>query len=354
MTRRSALSGASAIASTVIGPNPSPRLGQRQPPPGGTRYSRAALESEVANVMAAPTGRRTVSLFKAACVAGELIGGGEIDRSTAEAALKIVAGSRDIGDADRQIRRGIARGLQHPRNPNLTGGRNITSKVDARIMIFEWVENLDASGTDRRICAAIGSHCWNVGTTTVDLSYREIAEACGMSVSTISAHAGRLGRWVRIVRHGRRFRATNNRTRWRLITRESCAKTDQAEGHPLYGVGGLFENGTTLRDPAANQWYRWSSGWTLWSLLDLVDAVTVPDLVVLSGYSRRTVYRTLGKLEQFALAEKTETGWLRLDVALDPREDFTIQEFRRRRHRQQREVHDRFLQSRYDEREVGS
>jgi hypothetical protein len=329
-------------------------VGQRVPPEDGTRYSRAALASEVANVDAAPPGRRTISLFKAACVAGELIGGGEISRETAEAALRIVADTRGIGDADRQIRRGIQRGLKHPRNPNLTNGRHITTKAEARIVIHEWSEALDATGTDRRICLAIASHCWNVGTTTVDLSYREISETSGMSRSTVSNHAGRLGRWVRIVRHGQRFRKGDTRTRWRLVIREGSAKRGQAEGHPLYGVGGLFENGTTLRDPSANHWYRWSSGWSVWSQLDPDDVATVVDLVNRSGCSRRTVFRTLAKLKQLGLAERTETGWLQIDVELDRREDFSIREFRRRRHRIERDRHAAFLESRYDgKREVG-
>lgn len=353
MTRRNGPQAASSalLASTAIDPNPTGRRPTTQAPQGGTRYSRAALESEVANVMAAPTGRRTVSLFKAACVAGELIGGGEIDRPAAEAALKIVAGTREIDDADRQIRRGIQRGLRNPRNPNLTGGRNITSATEARIVIFEWTENLDARGTDRRICTAIGQHCWNVGTTTVDLSYREVAEACGMSVGTVANHAGRLGRWVRVVRHGRRFRANDNRTRWRLIIRENRAKSEQAEGHPLYGVGGLFSNGTSLRDPAADPWHRWSSGWTIWSLLDLVDPITVSELVVLSGYSRRTIYRNLSRLGQVDLVEQSETGWIRCDRELA---EFSIQAERKERHRLERERHTEFLQSRYESREAGS
>src|SRR5262249_37575496 len=161
-------------------------------------------------------GRRTTTLFHAACVAGEFIPGDRMDRATAEAALRIVAGTRDVPDADRQIRRGIERGMRNPRNPR-RDGHLIQSVADPRIASFEWTERLTATGTDLRICMAIASHCWSKGSTTVDVSYREISETCGMSTATVSRHAGRIGRWVRIARHGQRFRSGDTRTRWRLV-----------------------------------------------------------------------------------------------------------------------------------------
>jgi len=319
---------------------------------GGSTYARAALESEIGMVKSAPNGRRTPTLFHAAIVGGELIASRQVDRATVESALLIVAGARNVGDAERQIRRGIERGMRHPRNPRRTAGRFITTRGEARQVVFEWSEQLDATGTDRRICMAIASHCWSVGSTTIDLSFREVAEAAGVSRTTVARRAGGLARWVRIVRGGQRFRKQDTRTRWRIVLRDGVSKRDRPKAFPS-GVGGLSRNETHPSDPSANVWDRWSSGWAAWQALDLEDSTTATFLIAVTGYSRPTIYRNLRRLEDLGLARRTEAGWVRVDVELGPA-DFSLREFRRRQHERERGLHARFLEARYASREVSA
>jgi len=317
----------------------------------GTPYGLAALEGRANDVLAAPETTRTKTLFAAACRVGELVAGNELDEAFARGRLLAVARSRGIGDAERQIRRGIEKGARRPHDARLSGVR-IETRTDARVLIFEWFENLDAKGAPRRICAAIGQDCWNYGNTTVNLSYREVALAAGVNLGTVSkcVKSGRLSRWVTITSGGQRLRTTGSRTTWRLVLRD-VASGNKPKAIPS-GDGGLLRNRTAVQhdalDPSVDAWWSWASGWAVYSALSTDEPSTVVELAERSGYVRSTVYRTLARLrDQYGLATRGEVGWCRGEVDVDPDWDFVRKSVKRVQYEAERDRHRAYLQARF-------
>lgn len=346
MTRRSAPQGASAVAATANRDQGTSRLGHST----GTRYGLAGLEARVNNVLAAPESTRRTTLWAAAFRAGALAAAGELDADFARSRLLVAAQSRNIPDAVRQVRKGMTKGLLHPHDP-YRGGVNIETQAEARALIFEWFEALDAKGAPARICTTIGRHCWNVGSTTVNLSYREIAEAGGVNLATVSkcANSGRLARHVSIVTRGQRLRTTGSRTTWRLVLRS--VPTGNRPKAISSGYGGLLPHGTgpehDPRDPDVDAWWSWASGWAVYCALDLDEPSTVPELVARSGYTRSTVYRNLARLrDQYGMAVDGEAGWRRVEVEVDDW-DFVRKAEKAARYKADRERHRAALESRF-------
>lgn len=342
MTRREAPQGPSAVAATAIRPRGYTRdrdlLRTCHP------YARAAVMAESDNVMSAPQGQRTKALFKFACVAGELAGGGLIDFGLAEAACLIVGHAREIPDAEKHVRRGMDRGMLNPRVlRELRSGRHIEDRDDALRVIAEWYDALDARGSQRRICTAIGARCLRDEFITVRMSFRSIAEEAGVSLGTVQRHAPRIGRWVRVTSKGKRFAASENATEWRLVLRSPRLKCEQGEALPVSGVGELFsfEN---LRSPAADAWDGRPSDWHVYLSLDFVNPLTVSELIASTGYSRATVYRVIRRLEEGQLALGSSAGWTRLD---DRPATFDTRDQRRRDHERHRQRHAAFLRERF-------
>lgn len=331
MTRRGpgANPGTHPIPSTKINPDSKPRHRTWC----GSAYGLAALESEIAGV------RGTQSLFKAACVAGELIAGDELDEDFAFAEL-LTAWTTSSPGLRRQIIRGIARGKRRPRRVENLQGTHITTQGEARQGVIGWWAAVDATGTDLRILHAIAGHAYKVGTTTIRLSYRELAELAGVSVSTIANHADELRRWVRIVRKGRRHVGNDSRTTWRLVLRRG-AETNRPKAYLSSGE----EDCSNL--PNCDLWHRWASGWILWSALDPNESATPRELVGATGYSRRTVARNLARLEALDLANSDEGRWLRLERDVDW-QDFFHRAERKDRHHRDRDRHRAYLKARFD------
>ena len=108
---------------------PKPRKAPGQPTPpaprGPSAYGREALRREADAVASAPEGTRNDTLNRAAFSIGTLIGGGAIDRATAEAELMTAARSCGLSDAEarRTIASGLGSGVQQPRQrPARPGG----------------------------------------------------------------------------------------------------------------------------------------------------------------------------------------------------------------------------------------
>ena len=99
--------------------------------PGGTgcpsatgaaivKYARAALESEVGAVAAAPEGERNCTVWKASCALGSLVGAGAVERGEAEGRL-LEATTLPLSEAVDVVRRGLDRGAENPRDLRLVG-----------------------------------------------------------------------------------------------------------------------------------------------------------------------------------------------------------------------------------------
>ncbi|MDP2849087.1 MAG: bifunctional DNA primase/polymerase [Humidesulfovibrio sp.] len=84
-----------------------------------TSYGRAALDSECARVALAPQGSRNQTLNAAAFAVAQLVAGGEVDRSEAEAALLHAALRAGLSEteASKTLASGMAAGEQEPRKP---------------------------------------------------------------------------------------------------------------------------------------------------------------------------------------------------------------------------------------------
>ncbi len=86
---------------------------------GTTKYGATALESECGKVALASQGSRNHTLNAAAFCIGQLVAGGEIDRSEAEAALLHAALRAGLSEAEagKTLASGMAAGEQEPREP---------------------------------------------------------------------------------------------------------------------------------------------------------------------------------------------------------------------------------------------
>ena len=96
-------------------PSPGP-----PPPPGGrtSHYALTAMQLELRAVCAAGNGTRNHTLNSAAFKLGTLVGGGYLDRSEVEAALRSAAESAGLEskEIDATIRSGLDAGIQKPRH----------------------------------------------------------------------------------------------------------------------------------------------------------------------------------------------------------------------------------------------
>ncbi|MDY0307429.1 MAG: bifunctional DNA primase/polymerase [Desulfovibrionaceae bacterium] len=86
---------------------------------GTTKYGATALESECGKVALAPQGSRNHTLNAAAFSIGQLVAGGEIDRSEAEGALLHAALRAGLSEAEagKTLASGMAAGEHEPREP---------------------------------------------------------------------------------------------------------------------------------------------------------------------------------------------------------------------------------------------
>lgn len=96
-----------------------------------TSYARAAIEAELARVHAAGPGSRARTLFRSAAALGQLVGGGELDESEAEA--RLLAAALRTGLTEREavghIGNGLRRGSARPRTtPARRGSTMPTSR----------------------------------------------------------------------------------------------------------------------------------------------------------------------------------------------------------------------------------
>lgn len=329
--------------------------------PLGCRYSRAALSSEVDRIVSAPTGFRHRTIFAAACHVGELVAGGELDETTAEGFLlhagqRLTGGDLTVPAVRRAVRRGLDRGKQKPRTaPDGTGLRNRSEAVAEAIEWWSAVESSEwrgaVAGTTLRILAAFALLAVKAGKVRLQESYREVAEAAGVSAGTISKHRSRWLPWVRQVRVGNRF--TGTRTEWQLFLRES----GNTPASPVGRASGLFSDARTLRNPAHNLWHRWSNGWRIYCLLSEEEPLGVADLVVATGLHPSTIGRIGARLIFLGVAERNEDGWSAtntVDVEVLHHDGVDHAAQRRRRHQLDRLVHHRWQTARLRrERESG-
>jgi hypothetical protein len=332
----------------------------------GSRYGRAAMERDLAKLTHTATGRHT-TLFHIAANAGSLAAGGEIEIESALAALEITA--RLVGMPEAELRRtisdGVSRGVESPRRAP-TDSTMIASANDARVEVVEWWERVCADDwSDRRgattlkILGGFYQLATTAGKVRLRQSYREIAEAAGVSVGTVAKHEARWSRYVAVVHKGSRTgkaprdgRAANptNRSVFQLLTtarkgiRPEATVTAEAGLFPDRALS--IPSAVALADPACDVWQHWAAGWRLWCALDDCETATAKQLAETTGRSVVSIRRTLNRLAEWQLASRDgDGGWRRLDVA-PPTTVVPHRDRRRERHRAEREQFHAYLHAR--------
>lgn len=96
-----------------------------------TPYGRKALEAEAARVALAPIGTRNQTLNSAAYSIGQLVAGGQVDRSEAEGTLLHAADRAGLNPAEaaKTFASGFASGEQRPRKPGAISSINNSAKT---------------------------------------------------------------------------------------------------------------------------------------------------------------------------------------------------------------------------------
>ena len=115
----------------LIAPFPPTASCPAEPSAGTTPYGRKALEAEAARIALAPIGTRNQTLNNAAYSIGQLIAGGQIDRSEAEGTLLHAADRAGLNPAEaaKTFSSGLAAGEQHPRRPENVNVINSRAKT---------------------------------------------------------------------------------------------------------------------------------------------------------------------------------------------------------------------------------
>jgi DNA-binding transcriptional ArsR family regulator len=279
----------------------------------------------VERVEVAPVGDRHRSLFGAACALGELVAGGELAHDEACVALERVGRLVGLSESDVRsaVRAGMHRGAERPRRAP-ESGHKIADRVDAILRVVAWFNAaLDdpsfrgrRGATGLRILAGFAVKAIAAGKVEVAESYRELAEAAGVSAGTVAKHVPVLSAWVRRVRCGS---VRTGRSVWRL--RVARATGNNPTTSDQY-ASGLFPNARTLADPAHNYWYRWPSGWRLYHALWRSDGeASTSQLAALTGLHPGSVRRALKQLQADHLVVRTTPGqWMVLEGAPAPSE----------------------------------
>ncbi len=278
---------------------------------------------------------------------GELVGGGELARIHAERMLLDAGRAVRLPESEvrRTVRRGLNHGEQKPRRAP-EGGTMLRDRAEAVEAVIGWWSAVTATdwhgaraATDLRILAGFALLAMRAGKVRLAESYREVAEAAGVSVGTITKHRMALAKWVRRVECGSRFK-TGTRSVWQLVGRA----TGNKPASPARDASGMFPSARTITDPAHPLWHRWSTGWRIACLLDPGEVSTVRSLASVTGLHPGSVRRLLARLAAEGVAASDgDGGWTLTDPGhqVDTIVDFVAE--RRAMHRAQRIVHRAWL-----------
>ncbi len=316
----------------------------------GSRYGHAALAG-LASDLSLYGGHHDA--IAASLRAGSLVGGGELDSHHAEAVLvrAAIAGGQPEADAHKTILWGLRTGASNPASaPSDTAFAK--NRTDARTRILEAADRASRhrwgrATSPRLILEAVHSKAFEVGTLDVRLSHREIAESAGLSRETVTRQLRQLeGSWLRVV-PGKFGALRDNRSVFRILPGPADAQVANDHQSECIGVG-LRQTGARLqlaRDRSHDRWSRATNDHDVFTaLLEADTEVTFGELCASLPVSRSTVSRALQHLQRDGLIERHDRAWrvhrdwaLRLERLALP--DWAAQ--RRRRHRQERELHRR-------------
>lgn len=351
---------------------------RRGPAASGSRYGRSALERDLVKLQQWP--KRHLTLFHIAANAGALVAGGELDEVSAELVLK--SSGRRVGlpeyEVCRTVEAGMRRGSSQPRYAP-RHGQMVSSANDARDRAarwWQWVSQQDWSSrrgpTTLKILAGFYTLASGAGKLRLVQSYREIAEAAGVSVGTVSKHEPVWSRYVAVVSKGNRNgvasverpgEAKTNRSVFQLVASRADSAIEGSDPWKGNRFGnrpeasrtakaGLFPKTTyenaeigwfgpdpasdPLANPAADYWWSWSGGWRLLGAIG-GDGASLDELCERLGRSRRSVRAGLRQLEADCVVERCGELWRRASNAA-PETPVPYGQRRRERHVTEREA----------------
>jgi hypothetical protein len=310
----------------------------------------AALAGELERIETSPVGLRHHNLFAGGCAVGELIAGGELDRA---AEAELLEKAQTIGlpasDAERQVRRGLERGRRRPRvaPPHAP---SLTNATEARMAVVAWWADVEsrewngrAGSTSLRILAGWRDLMLKAGRVQATASYRQVAGAAGVSLSTVVNRKADWLPFVALVKKGNRL--TGAASVWKL----KRARANRSHT-PIGTASDLFVGAR----PSCNVWHDRAAAWRLWLLLSVDEGEMAPQLARSVGVHPSTARRNLHRLLALGLVQQDADGlWTR--TALDPpaldRDGIDHAAERKERHRAERELDRRRRSDRLTEKE---
>jgi hypothetical protein len=328
-------------------------LGQRVSTPRPsltTRYGAAALDSTIDRLQQTIEGHRHRDLFVASLGIGSLTAGGELHEGYAHSQLVEIGLVLGLARADveRQVTRGLTLGQANPRSAPRK--ETLDGAADARVRTLAWWDAIASDPalrtrtgtTTLKILAGFALLAMHAGKVKLSESYRQVAEAAGVSPGTVVKHRAALAPYVRQVIVHRRTECKG--TEWQLVVRRGHLETALRSREVTPQV--LFPNGHPLGDPSANVWHRRSGWWAAWSMLDEDEGLTVAELGAAIGRQPRTVRRILGWMAAEGLVVAVEGRWCRQEAAVAPVVEVDHAEARKARHAAERDAWRRHLAAR--------
>jgi DNA-binding transcriptional ArsR family regulator len=305
--RRRPPSAAPATTRTTTAQNSTRQVGQIS----GTRYGRSVVDGGVDRIsLTRAGGGRHGTLWHAARCSGEYLAGGELFDEDQVAALLISTGC-SVGiarrDAERQVRRGIEKGKRNPKIAPRSEGMHNRADAVARVAVW-WTAVESAPWHGRRgasalkVLAAFAMLATSAGKCRLSESFRDIAEAAGVSVGTVSNTRALWQPYVRLVHRGHRFAGT--RSEWQLVLRKTkWTNLNSPEDIPT-GEPGLFKKVHFSGSPNADLWEQWPTGWRVYRMLPARDTTTVSEIAATTGLHPKTIRRALKVLAEHRLAHR--------------------------------------------------
>lgn len=294
----------------------------------GSRYGVTAARAIADRVGSAADPRR--QWIAAAAELGRLVAGGQVEEDFAETLVLDLADAigRDTSEAHKAWRWALRAGQRSPRTPSPT--RRVTTHTVVEDVLAWWdqiatdptLTEARSGATARKVLSGVALVAINAHRIEVGMSYRQLAEAGGLSLATVKRTRALWGRHLVVARPADRRRG--QRTVWRL----RFSTTDGAHSDPNAGGRGHGHspNGLRMRAPSSgdvglpggNAWHRCSGCWATWSALDVTEPATPKDIAPAIGRHPGTVRKTLRRLAADGLVIEVAGGWVRVPDAAEP------------------------------------
>lgn len=179
----------------------------------------------------------------------------------------------------------------------------VSKLVHMRHIALERPWNGKAGWVDRSVLAFLYDLAIRFGSQEIFASVRDVAEGCGIGDATASRALRRLrnGSFVHLLRPGTPIKAASYRLE-HVAAARSRAGVDMSPHETLRGDAWRYASGLG------------KACGSVWIALEADDWITVCDLAQRLGRSQRTIYKHLGQLLRYGLAERSGCAYRRGSV----------------------------------------